>query len=359
MSDERLTGPERKMSDSKAEPIEGRPLQTGVRTLIVLVASCGVIFWAARYVWEIQHPAYGMARGLQAHSPSERVNATRLMEQVGMGDSAVAIPPLIAALRDAEPEVRVAACQALGPLVADAVLAGTSADAARTAVTAMTGLLEDPKPQVRIAVAEALSGITSLQGSARAMDLERVFVTVSGRLGDQDADVRIAALHALGSTARKVTHSPPAALRANLADKSAAVRAAALKALVSFQRDLDRWIPRIFEVIEREEGAGARAALSHAVSQIRPPAFSAAALPALVKGLDSHHSEIRIRACWLIGELGHDAGPAIPSLMKCMSYPIDTAMFGSGMARPITWDQELAAALVLVKISTRKMTARP
>ena len=44
------------------------------------------------------------------------------------------------------------------------------------------------------------------------IDLERVFVAVSEMLGDQDADVRIAALGALGSTARKVTHAPPAAL---------------------------------------------------------------------------------------------------------------------------------------------------
>jgi HEAT repeat protein len=141
------------------------------------------------------------------------VNAIRLMEQVGMGDSAVAIPPLIAALRHTEPEVRVAACGALGPLVAEVVTAGTSADGARTAVTAVTGLLADPKPQVRIAAAEALSGMTSLKGSAGA----------------------------------------------------------------------------------------------------------------LIKGLDSHYHKIGIRACWLIAELGRDAGPAIPSLLKYMSYPIDTA----------------------------------
>ena len=350
MREKRLLEPEPTTSESEPHRNKGRRLQTGMRTLVVLVASCGVMFWAARHVWESQHPAYVTARGLQSHSRSERVNAARLMEQVGMGDAAVAIPPLIAALRDAEPEVRVAACVALGPLIADAVKAGTSADAVRTAVTAMTGLLEDPKPQIRIAVAEALSGITSLKGSAGAMDLERVFVTVSGRLGDQDADVRIAVLHALDSTAGKVTHPPPAALRANLADESAAVRAAALRALVSFQRDLDRWIPAMFEVLEHEEGAGARARLSYVLDQIKPPAFSAAALPALVKGLDSHHRDIAIRASWLIAELGRDAGPAIPSLLTCMSHPIDTAMFGSG--HPSHWDPGWVAAEVLVKISS-------
>ena len=39
MSEERLLEPEPKMSESKAEPKKGRHLQTGVRTLIVLVAT--------------------------------------------------------------------------------------------------------------------------------------------------------------------------------------------------------------------------------------------------------------------------------------------------------------------------------
>ena len=60
------------MSESKAEPKKGRHLQTGVRTLIVLVATCGVTFWAARYLWESQHPAYGAARGLEARNVADR-----------------------------------------------------------------------------------------------------------------------------------------------------------------------------------------------------------------------------------------------------------------------------------------------
>ena len=59
-----------------------------------------------------------MARpaGSKRRSVSDRVNATRLLVQSGIGDTAIAIPPLIAALTDPEPEVRVAACEALGPL---------------------------------------------------------------------------------------------------------------------------------------------------------------------------------------------------------------------------------------------------
>ena len=210
MSAKRLRKPEPTTSESKAEPKRGRPLQTGVRTLIVLVATCGVTFWAARHLWESQHPALGAASGLKDRSPSERVNATRLLAHLGIGDTAVAIPPLIAALSDPEAQVRVAACEALRPLVLDAVRAGSSADAVRTAISAVIGTLEDPKPDVRIAAAGALDYMMSSKGLAGAIDLERVFVAVSGKLGDQDADVRIAALGALGSTARKLTTGPPA-----------------------------------------------------------------------------------------------------------------------------------------------------
>ena len=43
-----------------------------------------------------------------------------------------------------------------GRLVCDAVIAGTSADAVRTAISALIGSLKDPKPDVRIAAARGL-----------------------------------------------------------------------------------------------------------------------------------------------------------------------------------------------------------
>jgi HEAT repeat protein len=252
LSEERLQEPQTNMSESKAETKKGRRYQVGVMTLIVLVASCSVILWAARSLWESQHPAYGAARGLHARSPSERVNAIRLTGQLGIGDATVAIPLLIAALTDPEPEVRVAACEALGPLVSDAVTAGKSSDAVRAAIPHLIGSLNDSMPDVRIAAARTLEHLISSKRSAGVIDLEGVFVAFLRLIGDPDADVRIAALDALGSTARKMTNGPPAALTANLADESAGVRRAAVRALACFQRDLDRWIPSIFDVLDRE-----------------------------------------------------------------------------------------------------------
>jgi HEAT repeat protein len=339
------------MSESEGEPKTGRRLQTGVRTLIVLVASCGIIFWAARSLWESQHPAYGAALGLRARSPSDRVDAIRLLVQTGIGDTEVAIPPLIATLTDPEPEVRVGACEALGQLVCGAVKPGPSADAVRAASSALIGSLKDPKPDVRIAALKALDAIVSFTGSAGSIDRDRVFGAASEMLGDPDADVCIAALGALGSTARKVTTAPPAALTANLANESSGVRMAAIGALACFQRDLDRWIPSVFEVLEREDDSRVRNASMRALSQLRPPTYSAAALPALVKALSSRYRDIRSCASGLLGVLGHEACPAIPNLIETMSYQIDTTMVGPGKVHPGGWDPAWGAAWALGKIA--------
>ena len=349
MSEEHLLEPEPTLSASEREPKKGRRLQTGILTLIVLVASCAVLFWAARSVWESQHPAYAAARGLQARGASERVNATRLLVNSGVGETAIAIPPLIAALNDPEAEVRVAACEALKPLVVEALTAGSGADLARTAITALIRSLTDPRPEVRVAAATVLESISSLRASAGLINLDGVFAALSAMLGDREAQVRIAALDALGSTARTVTKVPPAALAANLADDSAGVRAAAIKALACFQSDLDRWIPKIFEVLERDNDSRIRDTSVNALFELRPQAFTAASLPVLVKGLGSRYREPRLCASRLLGVLGDDAAVAIPDLIKIMADPIDSTMVGK--LHPGGWDPAWAAAQALSKIA--------
>jgi HEAT repeat protein len=113
MNDKHRSRPNSMTAEAEVKRERGRPLQTGVRTLIVLVASCGVVFWAARYLWERQHPAFSVASGLKARDIADRVNATRMLAQTGIGDAQIAIPPLIVALRDPAASVRVAACDAL------------------------------------------------------------------------------------------------------------------------------------------------------------------------------------------------------------------------------------------------------
>src|SRR5262249_25720126 len=114
MSRDRPREPEAEASRAGARARNSRRLQTGVRGLIVVVACCGVITWAARTVWESQHPAIAAARGLGSPKPSDRARAARELMATGVNEPGLATLPLIAALGDPEAEVRAAAADALG-----------------------------------------------------------------------------------------------------------------------------------------------------------------------------------------------------------------------------------------------------
>src|SRR5438309_9925485 len=109
MSGERPREPVAETSRAGVKARNPRRLQTGVRGLIVVVACCGVIMWAARSLWEGQHPSIAAARGLRSRDPSDRARAARELAAAGEVEPGLAIPPLIAALGDPEAEVRVAA----------------------------------------------------------------------------------------------------------------------------------------------------------------------------------------------------------------------------------------------------------
>src|SRR5262249_59139608 len=100
MSTERARKPGAGTSQAEGQSRGARRLQTGVRGLIVVVACCGVITWAARSVWESQHPAIAAARGLESPRPSDRAQATRELLTAGGSDPALATPPVIAPLGD-------------------------------------------------------------------------------------------------------------------------------------------------------------------------------------------------------------------------------------------------------------------
>ena len=111
---------------------------------------------------------------------------------------------------------------------------------------------------------------------------------------------------------------PPATLRANLADvvRRSSGGHQSLGVLSARSRSV---IPFIFEALEREEGAGIPSQLSYDLGQVRPPTLSAAALPALVKGLNSRSQKVRLCPLSFIEALGRDVGPAIPNLIEIMS----------------------------------------
>jgi HEAT repeat protein len=343
--------PDSSISESGTRPTKRPRFQTGVRTLLVLIATCGILFWAARTVWESQHPVYSLARGLRARDAIDRIDAIRQLERMDTRSSGIAIPPLIVALTDGETAVRTAACQALGQLASKAVRAGVSADAARSAFTALSTSSTDREPEVRGAAVGAIATLLSTAGSSEVLDVEPAFVALTGSLRDRDETVHRLALQALGLAARGVSVSPPAALAADLKDEAVEIRIEAVKTITGFKRGLDRWIPRIFEVMEGESEPRRQTAMFNAVFLLRPPAFSNRALTSLIAALRSRSAEVRFCAAWLLGTLGPDASPAVPELIHTMSEPIDGAKVGRGKVHVMDWNPPWAAAITLGKIA--------
>jgi HEAT repeat protein len=295
MSDNRLLPPEPGMAESSASPPRTGRLQTRVQTLIVLVAFCGGLLWVARHVWESQHSAVAVAHGLRARNSFDRDNAARHLVQLGLGDASVAIPPLIAALNDAEPEVRVAAAEALNPLISDAVAHGTALTEVRAAVTGLCEALRDRETIVRIAAAEALGFIAYSSGASSAIDIDALVASLAAKPSDPEDNVRLDLISAVANCGRHVTVAPPQELVTALKDHSAKNRAAAVTALASFQCRLDPWVPSFLQSLENDEPQ-VRDACGHALSRDKPPAVSAAALHHLIEALAIRNRFVRFYA---------------------------------------------------------------
>jgi HEAT repeat protein len=356
MSSDRPPEPEVGTFPSEAKPKNGRRLQTGVRTLIVLVACCGVMLWAARYLWESQHPVLAAARGLQSRNPSERMNAIRELVHIGIGDSRVAIPPLVAALEDSEAEVRVGAAEGLRTIGPDAVVSGSAGAALRSAITALFGSLHDPQPAVRSAAATALQYIATTKGSAGVIDFQAVVAALAAMLGDRDDEVRLAALHGLARCGADGSVGPPAPLIAAMKDESARIRAAAVTTLASFPCTLDPWVPLLFQLMERDQPT-VRDACGRAIGRYGPPAVSVAAVPALIAALGSRDREVRFFSAMALRSLGYDPGTAsaIPALLAILREPIESGPGIRGRPQPSAWDGAQVAAADPAQMAARAL----
>ena len=169
------------ISDRPRDPGSGTPppastralgrLQTGVRGLIVVVACCGVMSWAARHL--LGEPAPGNRRraGLRSPNPSVRARAARELWWVGMKEPGVAIPALIDAMTDPEAPVRLAVVEALGSISGDAARVGAAGEVIREAITALIRSLGDREPSVRLAALMGLKAIVSAKGADASIDL--------------------------------------------------------------------------------------------------------------------------------------------------------------------------------------------
>ena len=339
-----------KISGSDASHSRGRALRTGVIVLIVVCACCGILFWSARYL--SQYPAIAASRGLKARSVLERVDATRLLVQIGIQDGDIAIPALIGALEDPDTEVRDAAARALRPIVLEAVRSGTADKAVRAATAALVRSLNDPQPVVRITAATALGSFAVPKRSVEVIAYPPMVAALATLLSDRDDGVRVAAVHALALAGPLVQISPPDHLIAALKDESVTVRAAAIEALDKFACSLDPWLPFLIQSMEQDEPQ-MRVACARAFYRRQPPAFSIAAVPALIAALKSRERIVRAQATRALYPHAHDpvAETAIPALLVLLREPIFSDQTDPRLSAVLKVDPSEEAASLLGEIA--------
>jgi HEAT repeat protein len=348
-------------------PKRARRLQTGVRTLIALVACCAAVLWTWRYLSENYDPVRREQRSIQERAigalrsggPAERLAAIVELEGVGLEDSSIAIPPLIRALEDPETQVRVASAEALASIGPGVAKSRSGGETIRDAATALIRCLKDPEPRVRTEAMISLGRIARPQiGGAATPPLDRrsVMDALIAMFGDRDAGVRRIAIHTVASHFSE--SGPPEALAAALKDDSAENRAAAILGLSFARQGLDPWIPKLLRLAEHDPDPSVRkACLStlHHAFEVR--AVTAAALPALIASLKSADAEVRSRVAFILGFLKAGADAAIPELLRVLNEPLAPGV-GPGYDTGRIIDPGCAAAWALGRIAPGSVEAK-
>jgi HEAT repeat protein len=368
MSEERRSEPGLEATGDVAERGRPRRFQTGIRGLIVTVACCGVISWSARRFWESGHPAIAASRGLASPDPADRIRAARELTDAGATDPALAVPPLIAALDDPDMAVRIAIIEALGAIGGEAARGGSAGDAVQAAWAGLFRPLTDREPAVRAAAIVALMRITVSAGVSVPIDRQAAVDAIAAGLRDGDDRVRLAALLALPICGWSCPVAPPAALIAFMERSSAGDRARAIRALAGFRRSLDPWLPFLLRGLQSEDPEVVADCWA-VFARERPPAFSAAAILALVAAMGDRARIVRTRAARALDPHAKDprAAVAIPALLALLKEPIDLDSDGlKGSPRGVSsasdfggWDPAPVAARVLGRLAPGTASAGP
>jgi HEAT repeat protein len=349
-------------------PKRSRRLQTGVRSLIALVACCAAVLWAWRYLAENSDPVRRENRSIQERAiralrsggPAERLAAIVQLERVGFEDSLISIPPLIRALEDPEAPVRVESAKALAFIGPELAKSPSGGGAIRDAATALIRCLKDPEPGVRSAATDSLGKITTPRlaaGATPPIDRGSVRDELIAMLGDRDAGVRLAAIESVAS--RFSESGASEALAAALKDDSAKNRGAVIHGLLTVRKGLDPWVPILLRLAEQDPDPSVREQCLYTLSRalMPPPAITAAAVPALSASLKSADVKVRDRAAFLLGTFKADAVAAVPELLRVLNQPLAPSV--KAVPGPIDLDPGCVAALALGRIAPGSVEAKP
>ena len=226
-------------------------------------------------------------------------------------DDPRAIPGLVGALKDSDSEVRVYAAMALGNMGDERALPGllvalkdSKADVRRSALSALQSMpnkvpdeailtaLGDSDPEVRQEAINLAVSRLSDHDDEEKVTVDQRYIAAFGRLlADANPDIRQEAARGLGSAGLT---EPPAALLAAAKDKSSDVREAVADALGTIASS--KAVPTLKEMLN-DGNADVRERAIQSLSQIRDQS----ALEALVGALKSSDATVRRSAAEALG----------------------------------------------------------
>jgi HEAT repeat protein len=187
------------------------------------------------------------------------------------------------------------------------------------------------------------------------IDHKAVMDAMAETLHDTDARVRRTAIVAL--TSRSGRHAPPEPLAEGLKDESAANRAAAIGGLAVYGQGLDPWLPALLAIAEHDPDPAVReGSLRILKFAFKPPALTAAAVPALIAGMGSKDAKVRSLAAETVGLLRADARAAIPDLLRMLNEPPGPDV--TYLSGPQNFDTGCAAASALGRIAPESARAK-
>ncbi len=344
--------------DDEAEPGSVRRVGRGwgLTGLFALALSGLVLYLVWCVLWERSHPAGAAARGIRRGDSAARLKVIREVERLGPQDPEGAMPALIVALEDPEPDNRVAAAEGLVAVIQGVRMSDSDPGPVRDAVAALMAHLRDPEPAVRLRASESLLMIVILWRDApRNIDLDAIELAIGAAARDPDAGVRMAAVRGLAVLGDPLSDDSPAPLLiAAMEDESEAVRVAASHSLALYQRGLLRLLPALVRSLEATRPE-CRPVYLNVLRQIRAVTYrqkelAKPLLQVLVPLLASRDRELRCSILSLIGEFESDAREFIPALLTALNEPGAGGSAGSNAGTAAN-DPAIAAARALARVA--------
>ena len=241
----------------------------------------------------------------------------------------VAVPRLIATLKDESALIRGNAAVALGSIGAEA----------KDAVPALIDALKDPDFYVRSYAAEGLENIgtediSDVLAIAELLKSENIHVRVDAAetlqriikksetvlpalieaLKDKDSSVRESAVYALGSIGTEAKDAVPA-LIITLKDKDPSVRKSAAYVFESIGAEAKDAVPALMEAL-KDEDLDVRIGAAYTLYRIG--AETKDAVPVLIEVLKNKNSDTRRSAVDVLGIIGGKSKDVIPALIATL-----------------------------------------